>query len=66
MIHTIIACATLLNLSLPTKLEMSNILPKAAEYCLAHPEGKLSVVYGPFPEHRKSGIMYQGEPEKDA
>lgn len=46
--HTVLACATLLNLSMTTKIEMQKLLPHAASYCITNPQGRLSVSYGPM------------------
>jgi hypothetical protein len=48
MIQTIITCAMLLNLSLPTKLEMRPVFPFVASHCMAHPRGALKVTFTPI------------------
>ncbi len=51
--HAVLTCATLLNLSMTTKMEMQHLLPQAAEYCMNHTDGKLSVAYGPIEKTQK-------------
>ena len=46
MVHTtVIACATLLHLSITTQLEMGRILPSVQTYFLANPNGVVTATY---------------------
>ncbi len=56
--HTVLACATLLNLSMTTKVEMQHLLPQAASYCLENPKGRLSVAYGPIEKAQPTGLKW--------
>jgi hypothetical protein len=65
MFHIVITCATLLSMSMPTKLETYKLFPGVADYCLAHPEAKLSGIVSPFPPYKRSDVMRQGNGERE-